>query len=269
MAFELGRRLYDMDYVEGGCIGPPPPGTNVDDTFGTYATDYLIGIIGIGGALALLLSSKPADFYKNLGANYLFWTGAGYGLAGLLHQVFHEDEQNENHMRLWKLSYIFTLFGVMALGLLVNRLLLAKNPSLGKSEVCMNAVVLVVTGGVIAQNLFGEPTLIITGVCLGIMTLYALIVWALWSSWAKVLGCVLQIIGFIVQVALAPQCGDDAYAECWKECPLPAPYFNHNALFHLLYAIGLLIVAATMISHPEVTEESKFSLLSIGGIGQP
>merc|ERR1712232_20823 len=56
-------------------------------------------------------------------------------------------------------------------------------------------------------------------------------------------GIVFQIAGFAVQIALSPTCGDAAYENCFRDCPLPAPYFNHNALFHVLYAVGMVPVA--------------------------
>jgi len=56
-------------------------------------------------------------------------------------------------------------------------------------------------------------------------------------------GCVVMIAGLLVQVLMAPTCGDPGYEVCWKDCILPAPYFNHNALFHALFAVGMLILA--------------------------
>ena len=46
-----------------------------------------------------------------------------------------------------------------------------------------------------------------------------------------------MIGGMLIQVALADVCGDPGYEDCWEDCPLPDPMeFNHNALFHALYA---------------------------------
>ena len=46
--------------------------------------------------------------------------------------------------------------------------------------------------------------------------------------------------GIVVQVALASWCGEDAYQDCFVECPLPVN-FNHNALFHVLVVVGMLV----------------------------
>merc|ERR1719204_705731 len=51
---------------------------------------------------------------------FFLWTGFGYGLAGVLHQVFHEAFQNEEHHDLWKLSYISTILGIIALNIMGN-----------------------------------------------------------------------------------------------------------------------------------------------------
>ena len=56
-----------------------------------------------------------------------------------------------------------------------------------------------------------------------------------------------MIGGMLIQVALADVCGDPGYEDCWEDCPLPAPEFNHNALFHFLYAVGLLALCVGVL----------------------
>ena len=49
---------------------------------------------------------------------------------------------------------------------------------------------------------------------------------------------------WVVQMVLAPVCGDDGYIDCFKDCPLPNPgTFNHNAIFHIVYAAWLVFLA--------------------------
>ena len=57
---------------------------------------------------------------------------------------------------------------------------------------------------------------------------------------SKIVGVALLIFGLLVWVTLHPKCGWPEYENCFEECPLPFE-FNHNALFHLLFAIGLVI----------------------------
>ena len=64
----------------------------------------------------------------------------------------------------------------------------------------------------------------------------------------KVMAGVVMIGGMLIQVALADVCGDPGYEDCWEDCPLPDPMeFNHNALFHALYAAGLLALAVGVL----------------------
>ena len=47
---------------------------------------------------------------------------------------------------------------------------------------------------------------------------------------------------------LADVCGDPGYEDCGEDCPLPDPMeFNHTALFHALYAAGLLALAVGVL----------------------
>ena len=58
-------------------------------------------------------------------------------------------------------------------------------------------------------------------------------------------GNALIMAGLLVQVLLTPTCGSsEAYENCFRDCPMPDPLkLNHNALFHLLVAIGLIFQA--------------------------
>lgn len=258
------RQLYDMDYVKGGCIGAPPAGSNLDDTFGTYATNYAVGLVGLCAAVVFIAQTRNGPFsffsFPVLASNYFGWTGLGYALAGFLHQVYRTEELRSQKAWAFKLSYIMTLLGIMSLGLIASSLLVPKacDTCLSTADLVMKVVVMVGALIVIGINSFGAANLIITGVFSLVVILYALITWALYSAWPKVLGAALMIAGMIVQLVLAPKCGDAAYANCWKECPLPAPYFNHNALFHVLFAFGLLILAVAMAKNPDTAPPPRF-----------
>lgn len=52
-------------------------------------------------------------------------------------------------------------------------------------------------------------------------------------------GIPIIFVGAVVQVGLGPACG----TRCPLDCPLPAPRFDHNALFHLLQGVGMGILA--------------------------
>ena len=55
-------------------------------------------------------------------------------------------------------------------------------------------------------------------------------------------GLVLTVLGAAIQFVLRGVCGSNAYEDCFENCPLPNPMkFNHNALFHLVYCLGVAV----------------------------
>ena len=55
------------------------------------------------------------------------------------------------------------------------------------------------------------------------------------------------MIGGMPPGGASPAAGP-GYEDCWEDCPLPDPMeFNHNALFHALYAAGLLALAVGVL----------------------
>ena len=55
----------------------------------------------------------------------------------------------------------------------------------------------------------------------------------------------------VIQVVLAGDCGSDAYEVCFVDCPLPDPMqFNHNALFHSIFAVGLFLQGIVEFQQP-------------------
>lgn len=172
-------------------------------------------------------------------------------------QVFREDELHQKHNYLWKLSYVATLLGILALNILANQILSAKGSVNSTCHMVLTLISLLGSAVVIGLNVFTNASLLITGAYSGLVLLYVLIIFASQCDCIKVVGVAMMIAGMLVQVVLAPQCGDAAYANCFKDCPLPAPSFNHNALFHVLFAIGLAVLGAAMNMNPNVTGEFK------------
>mmetsp|Transcript_49254 Transcript_49254/g.86702 ORF Transcript_49254/g.86702 Transcript_49254/m.86702 type:complete len:266 (+) Transcript_49254:110-907(+) len=255
----MTRRLYDSEWMEAGCNGTFPPGTNTDDTFGCYASDYLIAVVCLLGAMAIATKADASKWFKILVAGKFVFDGLGFGLAGLLHQIFHEDEDHMEHVLLWKISYTATLLGSLLLGLLVSKYLSDKFDSFfGYCQAYLNTTVVIVIGAVILQTAT-EPKLILTGAASGVLALYGVVVFAIRCQWLSVAGLVTMLVGFLVQIVLAPKCGDNAYLDCFRDCPLPAPDFNHNALFHCIYAVGVALLAIDWRCNPllEPKEDSE------------
>merc|ERR1711862_866794 len=77
--------------------------------------------------------------------------------------------------------------------------------------------------------------------------------WFIKRRFSYAFSMLLAVLGFVLQLKLAPLCGDASYAKpedettgCWRACPLPvvgyANPFNHNALYHTVYALSLAIL---------------------------
>ena len=82
---------------------------------------------------------------------------------------------------------------------------------------------------------------------------------ALLRDWAASVGSAFNVIGLVVQVLLAPTCGDPAYAVCFENCILPDPTnFNHNGVFHVIIILGLLVqLFAEFVPTESETEEEQ------------
>jgi len=244
------------EYVQGGCIGPPPPFTNTDDTPGTYLTNYLIGIVAFGGAIALGMSPRATFQFKVFSVNANVWTAFGCVLAGQLHQILHEDNLHQRHRSLWVLSYVTTIVGIMFFGLIGTKLLVFSDFLEKTCSRILDVVIALLGIAISLYQIFGGGSLLISGVYSGIVVLYVFVVCLLARNYVGAVGTALMISGYAVQVILAPTCGDAAYAQCFKDCPLPAPYFNHNALFHVLFAIGIGLLDFALVSDPVTNDEA-------------
>lgn len=63
------------------------------------------------------------------------------------------------------------------------------------------------------------------------------------SASMKPLAGIIIITSLVLQISLKKKCGFEGYENCFKDCPLPnAGTFNHNALMHVLYLIGVLLL---------------------------
>jgi len=146
--------LYDMEYVKGGCVGEPPPGTATDDTFGTYSSNCAIAIVGLAAAVAMLLNKRASTSYKTLSVNFFAWTAFGYAVGGVLRQVLHEDTEHEKHAAWWKTSYVATLLGILALNILANDMLYVKVSTKSVFQWIITAIAVLWGGGIILSNIF-------------------------------------------------------------------------------------------------------------------
>jgi len=84
------------------------------------------------------------------------------------------------------------------------------------------------------------------------------------SATLCIFGALVIFIGAFVQVTLGNMCG----VPCPKDCPLPAPMFNHNALFHLVQAVGMGLSAKGMDKVCRSLEVQRYNEMLVLGIGK-
>ena len=261
-----GRALYDAGYIAGGCVGDPPPDTASDNTDESYMTDFAIGIVGIVMAFLIFkcrCRCKPEGARRRehddekLSAGFMLFTGLGYGMLGFMHRiVFYEEDE----VALGSLAYGLILVGnafLGAIGLgLCTPFAVASQLKRGGTLWSGTKIIYIFLNLVIILHVGYTYNVVLSGiVCCATHTTLMM----LWSSRSplelllKAGGMVLCVSGFAVQGLLSFTCGRDAYADCFRNCPLPAPDFDHNALFHMLYMMGLLSTGIGCLAVPDFT----------------
>ena len=292
------RELYNTTFISDGCHPSDQynPNTALDDTIGTYLTNYIIGIVGCLGVIvtywrfnkhdnnkhdtssAVVSSYHVKHHYYLMG--YYALSSMGYSLAGVGHQLYNTINDNPRGHD----AVFATLLFCVALGVVCAQFELiicarttetmtnsSSNQKHDLNDVdiennndaitttkrqCCNRnrysyLIIAVLGIFIVTVLFSivmglsqrdlEPIWTIAGVYIFLgITAVSLVYLILYRDWGARLGGLVYATGFVVQVTLASRCGEDAYEDCFVECPLPVN-FNHNALFHVLVVVGMLI----------------------------
>ncbi|CAJ1966496.1 unnamed protein product [Cylindrotheca closterium] len=238
----LHRSLYDQDFIDAGCNATQLGAsfqfvqlTQVDDTVGTWATNYAILALGVLGAFVFGCMKDPLIKYRRFAfsSSYFGFSGLGYGVAAVNHQI----RQLETEPKFYWAAYILTTIGVMALQLQIGMNFKASNnPRHWYSLlVCLVgfAVILVIA-------VWGIQ--LVAGGYLVVSYLWFVLYFAVIKDWMASLGSIVCIAGFVVQFLFDPTCGTEAYPDCFQDCFLPDPStFNHNGLFHVLLILGMFL----------------------------
>lgn len=236
MAMVWERLLWDSEYVEGGCEGEgPPPNTAVDNSPGTWITNYLIGAVSLGlSILILVMRRKSPSLDSKMAIFFHFFTGLGFSIAGYMHQI---STVTSDEYVLGRLAYTSILIGNAFFAYLGMKI-----AGWGSTRVLMPIILTCITVIVYVALTFDMlvtyiflvfTTIVMFAICLSRRSS---------SGRLKPVGVGFLLAGFILQQGLASLCGAGGYSDCWKSCPLPAQSFNHNALFHTMYALGLSIL---------------------------
>jgi hypothetical protein len=266
--FMMSRVLYDEEFLESNC-DPLLFGEsfNVDNTFWTYATNYFI--LGISVAVTGLLYWKQGLTSVFAEAYFLF-TGLGYGVAGVGHQITESPDEFVNF------NIISAIVGFLVL--IGNAALMRIGIAFFTTRKCITIVwavinfIGIVAAVALAVSEPGREALEASGLVLTVFLLptgvamiviYFIMARKLKTSKKvmvvfifRALALVLYLFGFIVQVGLGGVCGVGGYESCFEECPLPdASNFNHNAIFHILVAASLVMLGVLEFVSPS---ESSF-----------
>jgi hypothetical protein len=273
------RVLYNVSWINGGCDEAYPQAgilaTTTDNLLWTYATNYAIGIVGMlamvavirgQGSLSGFLTGNKHDFRL---AAFFGLTGIGYLIAGVGHQFYYHPvgPEEPKHELAEKLSYAFIILGNASLSLILVALLLGPCPIpkcfediCDKAALVVNAIVLGLTWN------SSPPKDAPVGLICVLTNLMLMVLFTVRKMFGQAASMLFMILGFAVQFKLAPMCGDTSYKDraCWKDCPLPVVGyenpFNHNALYHTIYAAALALFAVFVCKQQafqKLTDESS------------
>ncbi len=251
--------FYDREFMDSGCNATLVGGeegidlTTVDNTIGTWVTNYAILAVGLLGVFQFKCMKTPKVTYKRFlfTSGYFGFTGLGYGLAGVNHQL----RQLKTDPDFSWVAYVFTTLGALSL----NYQIAMNFKGSGNPKQWYTKLTLFIGLAVIVV-LIGWRSMSVAGNYLIASHLWFAIYYvALLRDWMASVGSALNVIGLVVQVLLAPTCGDSAYAVCFENCILPDPTnFNHNGVFHVIVILGLLVqLFAEFVPTESETEEEQ------------
>mmetsp|Transcript_7145 Transcript_7145/g.8135 ORF Transcript_7145/g.8135 Transcript_7145/m.8135 type:complete len:306 (+) Transcript_7145:629-1546(+) len=278
------RSLFDSEYIQSGC--DPllyDKDENVDNSVGTWSTNYAIFAVGLFFVIKLAScppfkrnTSLDTGDAKNENLNEAFgddnkagihvenlrkkekrfsvylilffaMMALSFGIAGIQHQIV-STRNSPARILLEVISWLLFHLGNIALLLMLFEMtnVYPRNASTCKQITWYIGIVI---GLAVFVLTIVMETLLYAGV-LGILLYIATIAVNIMAAakdgkniihyTSKIVGVALLIFGLLVWVTLHPKCGWPEYENCFNECPLPFE-FNHNALFHLLFAIGLVV----------------------------
>lgn len=253
------RFLYDSNYINSNCTIGYDESYNADNTAATYLTNYAVGVIGVIAAAAVLFQFSKHTIISDGIPMALFFgiIGFAFALAGIGHQIVkNRSDMSTGEAILVRLTY--------AMSLIANAILQSSFVTLATKNITlvMRVIWIIVNLAVLVHSMIRiDPTYM--GVLSVITYLGGSVVYIVIyirkrndngerciTYVTKAVSLVVMTVGYIVQAALAGICGDKAYETCFQNCPLPYE-FNHNALFHVVFAIGLGLFAVAQLQQPE------------------
>ena len=247
------RKLYDQKFLDAGCVSAQGVELNeqngVDSSTATFATNYIVAAVAL--VVATLLFRKPdKEHVGTCVCLYFLCSGLSYGIAGIAHQLSQEQEEVLNQYLLRVVAF-FANVGTSSLFrvLLLFNMQLHGLPNLLWWLLSVPVTVYAVFVAVHMPGATGIPGLLVVLTAI----FQHLRQWVKGGSKAigmKATAFVVLLIGGVLQMKWAPVCGFDAYPDCFRHCPLPAPKFNHNALFHIFAIVFFVMYGLGEVLHP-------------------
>mmetsp|Transcript_135915 Transcript_135915/g.202124 ORF Transcript_135915/g.202124 Transcript_135915/m.202124 type:complete len:292 (-) Transcript_135915:119-994(-) len=251
------RSLYDQEFLEAGC---PPEDFDevykVDDTIGTWVTNIVILGFCLLAVLKLSMCSPNNKNNNKYMIAFFFFNGLSFGVAGVFHAVVHrsDDPSKDPYTRAFYALYgISTVcFSLAILGLVTD------------NAVAWWVVALITTALTVYTTIVIDHFVAGVLVNIGIILPAACIIYGIQAcrrpshhhkcnNVVKIVGILGMILGVVIQLVLRGTCGDGGYEDCFEDCPLPHPTkFNHNALFHVVHLVGVILLAAAEARNPSL-----------------
>jgi hypothetical protein len=249
------RVLYDEAFLESNC--DPllfDESLNVDNTFWTYVTNYLILVICVFVTGLLFYRQGLTSVFAEV---YFLFTGLGYGLAGVGHQITTSQDEFVNYNVISAIVGLLVMTGNAALGR-IGIMFFTSRKCIAIVWAVINLIGIIVAFA-LAVSEPGKQALEASGLVLivfllptgvAMIVIYSIMARKLRASKRamvvfvfRALAFVLYLVGFVVQVVLGGVCGSEGYESCFEKCPLPdAANFNQNAIFHILVATSLVML---------------------------
>jgi len=243
MTVTTTRILYDQDFLDAGCPEDKYDyNTQLDAMVGTWSTNFAIAFVCV---LAFVRLVKRNGAVPSLSPFFLC-VAVGFFVAGIGHIIIQSQEQELAKSITEGISALFVGSSTVLLVLSAEELLGVSRtgPKKWKKAVWWStgvvSMIVVVYASVVVELLY----ISILGMVGYLVTAIICIVARPDLWYVKAIGAALLLAGFLVQAFLRGRCGDAGYQDCFRECPLPNPtVFNHNGLFHIVYMIGLMVLA--------------------------
>lgn len=237
------RTLYDQDFLDAGCPEDMfSPSTKLDTTVGTWSTNFAITFVCIVAFVRLVRRNGVVPSLSP----FFLCVAVGFSIGAIGHIIVQSRDQKPAKNITEGIAGLFVGSSTIFLVLSAEELLGVSrtSPQKWKKAVWWSTgvvlMIVVVYASVVVELLY-VSILSMVGY-LATTIIYIVARPDLW--YVKSIGVALLLAGLLVQIFLRGKCGDGGYQDCFRECPLPNPtVFNHNGLFHIVFMVGLMVLA--------------------------